>query len=178
MRDMKAKVGNAGVELCTDDAKWTVNTILFADDTVLAAENQRDLQKMVKEFTTVCQRRRLKVNVKKRKVMDFEWEGLTLCKHLSMEEEVREKSLQGRKVVGSLGRMMKGRPVNMEIKKALRDCIMVPTLPYTSDTWRSNEGQRSRIKAVEMSYLRGTCGLNRMDGEGNESVYGKVGMFY
>ncbi len=28
-----------------------------------------------------------------------------------------------------------------------------------------------------MSYLRGVCGLNRMDGESNESVYGKFGTF-
>ncbi len=26
-----------------------------------------------------------------------------------------------------------------------------------------------------MSYLRGACGLNRMDGESNESLYGKFG---
>ncbi len=32
------------------------------------------------------------------------------------------------------------------------------------------------MKVKEMSYLRGACGLNRMDGESNESVYGKFGM--
>ncbi len=26
-----------------------------------------------------------------------------------------------------------------------------------------------------MSYLKGACGLNRMDGESSESVYGKFG---
>ncbi len=31
------------------------------------------------------------------------------------------------------------------------------------------------VQAVEMSYLRGACGLNRMDGE---SVYGKFGMSF
>ncbi len=29
-----------------------------------------------------------------------------------------------------------------------------------------------------MSYLRGACGLNRMDGDSNESVYGKFGMSF
>ncbi len=32
---------------------------------------------------------------------------------------------------------------------------------------------RSKIQAVEMSYLRGGCGVNRMDGESNENVYRK-----
>ncbi len=32
---------------------------------------------------------------------------------------------------------------------------------------------RSKIQAsaIEMSYLRGGCGVNRMDGESNENVY-------
>ncbi len=29
-----------------------------------------------------------------------------------------------------------------------------------------------------MSYLRGACGLNRMNGESNKSVYGKFGMSF
>ncbi len=35
-----------------------------------------------------------------------------------------------------------------------------------------NEVQRSRIQAVQMSHPRDACGLNRMDGETNEIVYG------
>ncbi len=48
-----------------------------------------------------------------------------------MEGKVRERSLQGGKVVGSLGRMMRGRTVSKEVKKkkkALRDSIMAPRL--------------------------------------------------
>ncbi len=45
-----------------------------------------------------------------------------------------------------------------------------------SETWIWNEGQRSRMQAVEMSYLRGACGLNRMNSESNENAYGKFGM--
>ncbi len=89
-----------------------------------------------------------------------------------------QKALQGRKVVGSLECMMKVRTVNMEIKKALHHSIRVPTLRHASETRAWNEGQRCRIQAVEMSYLRGTCGLNRMDGESSESVYGKFGMSF
>ncbi len=33
-----------------------------------------------------------------------------------------------------------------------------------------------RIQAVEINYLRGVCGLNRMDGESNKSVYNKFVM--
>ncbi len=49
-----------------------LNSILFADDTVLIAENESDLQKLVIVFDTVCKRRKLKVNAGKSKVIVFE----------------------------------------------------------------------------------------------------------
>ncbi len=36
--------------------------------------------------------------------------------------------------------------------------------------------QESRVHAVEMSYLRGACGVTRWDGESNESMYEGCGM--
>ncbi len=50
---------------------------------------------------------------------------------------------------------------------------------YASRTWTWNEVERSRIIAVvEVSYRRGACGLNKMDGKSNESVSGRFGMFF
>ncbi len=59
----------------------------------------------------------------------------------------------------------------MEVKRDLRNRVIVPTLTYASKTWAWNESQRSRVQAVEMSYLRSACGVSRMDGMSNESVY-------
>ncbi len=42
--------------------------------------------------------------------------------------------------------------------------------------WTWNGAQQSRVRAVEMSYLRGACGVNRWDGLSNESVYERCGM--
>ncbi len=74
----------------------------------------------------------------------------------------------GRECGGSVG----GREwtVSREVKKALRDSIIVLTMAYVSETWVWNLPQRSKIQAVEMSYLRGGCGVNRMDGESNENA--------
>ncbi len=71
---------------------------------------------------------------------------------------------------------MRERTVSREVKKALRDSIIVPTVAYASETWVWNQSQRSKVQAVEMSYLRGGCGVKRMDGESNENVYRKFGM--
>ncbi len=71
--------------------------------------------------------------------------------------ETRERALQGRKVVGSLGCIMNGRSVSIEVKRALKNTVIVPTLIYASKTWAWNESQRSRVHAVEINYLRSEC---------------------
>ena len=43
--------------------------ILFAADTALVADSKDKLQKLVEEFVWACERRKLKVNVNKSKVM-------------------------------------------------------------------------------------------------------------
>ncbi len=63
---------NAGAKLRLNGEVWSVVTCLFADDTVLLAESEGDLQRVVNEFYSVCKRRKLKVNAGKSKVMVFE----------------------------------------------------------------------------------------------------------
>ncbi len=84
--------------------------------------------------------------------------------------------MQGRSVTGSLARVMKGRSVSMEVKRGLRNSILMPALIYGSETWLWNRTQQSRVCVVEMSYLRAACGVTRWYGESNESVYEKCGM--
>ncbi len=56
-----------------------------------------------------------------------------MSKHGEMEE-VRERAVKGRSVIGSLARVMKGRSVSMEVKRGLRNGILLLTLMYGSET--------------------------------------------
>ncbi len=88
---------------------------------------------------------------------------------------MRERAVKGRQVVDALERVTKGRSVSMEVKKGIRNSIILPTLPYASETWTWNAAQQLKIYAVEMSYIRGACGVSGWDGESNESVYEQFG---
>ncbi len=58
---------------------------------------------------------------------------------------------------------MRERTVRREVKKTLRDSIIVLIVAYASETWIWNQSQRYKIQGVKMSYLRGGCGVYRMD---------------
>ncbi len=70
-------------------------------------------------------------------------------------KEVRERTVKGRSVIGSLGRVMKGRNVSMEVKRGLRNSVLLPTLTYGSEAWTWNRAQQLRVRTVEMSYKEG-----------------------
>ena len=79
--------------------------------------------------------------------------------------------MKGRSVIGSLAGIMKRRNVSMEVKRTLRNSILLLTLMYGAKTWMWNRAQQSRVHTVEMSYLSRACGVIRWDGESNASVY-------
>ena len=49
--------------------RFEINQLLFADDTALVADSEEKLGILVSEFGRICERRKLRVNVAKSKVM-------------------------------------------------------------------------------------------------------------
>ncbi len=96
-------------------------------------------------------------------VNEFKYLVTILCKHGSMKGEIWERTVKGRQVMGALERVMKGRTVTMVVKKGIRNSVILPTLSHTSETRTWNAAQQSRIRAVEMSYMRDARGVSRWD---------------
>ena len=55
--------------LNANGGRFEINQMLFADDTALVADSEDKLCRFVSEFGRVCERRKLRVNVGKSKVM-------------------------------------------------------------------------------------------------------------
>ena len=64
VREVNARVLGRGLKLVDGNSnEWELNQLLFADDTVVAADPERKLWQLVTEFGRVCERRKLRVNV-------------------------------------------------------------------------------------------------------------------
>ena len=69
-REVNVRVLGKGLELLSaNGGRFEINQLLFADDTALVADSQEKLCRLVSEFGRVCERRKLRVNVGKSKVM-------------------------------------------------------------------------------------------------------------
>ena len=70
VREMNVRVLWKGLELLSvNGGRFEINQLLFADDTTLVADSEEKLGKLMSEFGRVCERRKLRVNVCKSKVM-------------------------------------------------------------------------------------------------------------
>ena len=70
VREVNAQVLGRVLKLVNgNDNEWELNQMLFVDDTVVVADSEKKLCQLVTEFGRVCERRKLRVNVGKSKVM-------------------------------------------------------------------------------------------------------------
>ena len=68
--EVNVRVLGKGLELLSvNGGRFKINQLLFADDTALGADLEEKLCRLVSEFGRVCERRKLRVNVGKSKVM-------------------------------------------------------------------------------------------------------------
>ncbi len=58
-----------GARLKLNGMEWSAAACLFADNTVLLAESERELQRVTDQCYSVCSRRQLRMNAGKNRVM-------------------------------------------------------------------------------------------------------------
>ena len=67
---MQGYLGGKGLKsMSANNSRFEINQLLFANDTVLVTDSEEKLCTLVNKFGTVYERRELRVNVGKRKVM-------------------------------------------------------------------------------------------------------------
>ena len=92
VRDVNVRVLGKELELLRANAgRFEINQLLFADDTALVADLKEKLCKLVSEFGRVCERRKLRVNVGKSKVMRCSRYGNGGRMHVILNGELLEE---------------------------------------------------------------------------------------
>ena len=70
VREVNVRVLGKGLELLSaNGGRFEIKQLLFADDTALLADSEEKLCRLVSEFGRICERRKLRVNAGKSKVM-------------------------------------------------------------------------------------------------------------
>ena len=154
---------------------------MFADDTTLMAESESNLQRYVSAFVRVCERKKLKINVGKSKVIKLSntgerYLGVDFASKGRMDGELNHKSMEVRKCADVLKSVWKNRKVSMETKRNMHEEIVEPTTLYVSEAWVLENKVKNRIDVAEMSCVRSMCGVRRRDRLKNEKIRRRCGL--
>ena len=201
VREVNTRVLGRGLKLVDgNDNEWELNQLQFADDTVVVADSERKLCQLVTEFGRMCERRKLRVNVGKSKVMrctrnedgarlnvmlngevldevyQVKYLGSVIAANGGVEADVCQRVNEGCKVLGALKGVMKNRGLGMNVKKTLYEKVVVPTVMYGSESWGMKVNERQKLNVFEMKCLRSMTGVSRLDRVRNEVVRARTGV--
>ena len=135
---------------------------------MVVADSERKLCQLVTEFGRACERRKLRVNVGKSKVMrctrnedgarlnvmlngealeevdQFKYLGSVIAANGGVEADVHHRVNEGCKVLGALKGVM-NRGLGMNVKKVLYEKLVVPTVIYGSESWGMEVTERQKL---------------------------------
>lgn len=171
----------------------------FADDLMICAPTERDLINNTKLWERELQKRNLKVNVEKSKVVYIGEEnkqinitiegkkmeqvemikylGVTIHREGTDEAEINERISGASKLYHALSSSFIGKKeISRKTKMTVYKTIYRPILTYGSESWVLTNRTKSRIQAMEMKYLRRVKGITRKDRIRNEVVREELGI--
>ena len=180
-----------------DEELWE---LLYADDLVITAESEAELQSRIVEWQESLERGGLKVNANKTEVMvnnkeggdrvrvqdsrgsiikqvdTFKYLGSTLSQRGGCEAEVetRIKAAWGkwREVAGVVcDRKM---PIKLKIK--VYSTVVRPVLIYGSETWAPRRKEEAKLERTEMRMLRWMMGISLLERLENDEIRRMAGI--
>ena len=142
------------------------------------------------EFSKVCERRKLRVNVGKSKgmicsmdidvskffgllneklsveVQCFKYLGSHVEKTELVETKMRPRVKERSNVLGALQSAMSCKTLGMETRK--KDRVVVPTVSHGAETWRVRAEDKLKLNFLETKCTRSMAGVTLMNGINND----------
>ena len=154
-----------------------LNNIRYADDTIIIAENNNDLQNLLTTITDIGEEYGLRINARKTKVMvisragdvsvniylknqkleqvdKYKYLGCWINQDINPEMEIRARIEQARTTFLNMRRFMCDRNMSLSIRYRMVKAYVHSTLLYGMEAWTLNLNCMRRLEAFEMWTFR------------------------
>lgn len=168
-----------------------LHSLYFADDQVVIAEDEQDLNYMVRKLQEEYERAGLKINFNKCEylivgnntcnTLELEKEqikGVEKCKYLGVifnkqgtsNDEIQERIRKGKQAIGALNPILWERNIRKHTKKRIYNTIVKSVVIYGSESWEITKDNRRKLRATEMDFMRRSCRRSRLERVRNEVI--------
>lgn len=167
-----------------------LNTLLYADDQIILANSEDNLQRAIYALFQVAKHYNLEISINKTKVMAFEGKNhirskivinnnsieqvnafnyLGCCLSYVNSRDVDTKLAKFQQLLGTI-KLTLLKKVRPETILKFYKVMAIPTLLYGSETWALTLAQLRRIEAAEMRLLRPLAGYTLYDHKRNADI--------
>ena len=150
MRNAGLDEAQAGIKI----ARRNINNLRYADDTILMADSEEELKSLLMKVKEESEKVGLKLNIQKTKIMastpitsweidggtvgtvaDFIFLGSKITADGDCSHEIKRRLLLERKVMTSLGSILKSRDITLPTKVRLVKVMVFPVVMYGCESW-------------------------------------------
>lgn len=178
-----------------------VNNLRYADDTVIIADSQEALQRLIIKISTEGERLGLRINIDKTKVMmvsrtsnvnlnitvngkkiqqvsKFRYLGSWLTEDLDPDVEIRSRIEQARVTFMNMRALLSNNSLNLALRYRFVKCYFTfySVLLYGVETWTIKANVMNRLEAFEMWVLRRMLKIPWTEHATNEEVLNRMGI--
>lgn len=177
----------------------TMSECIFADDMVLIANNQENLQYNIDIWSKLLLENGMRINADKTKVMvisnaeininikmnetpleqvgSIKYLGTIIDKTGRYEEEINSRITSATKLYHSIRNgFINKKEISTKTKLTIYKTIYLPTLTYGSETWVLTEKLKRKIQVMEMKYLRRVANVTLVDKIRNDTIRERLGV--
>lgn len=166
--------------------KREIKIVCYADDAVLLAESEDDLQRLLFRFKTTAEEFNMRISTEKTKsltiskeplrsklsvdnntieqVMSFNYLGANTSSTRSLNEEVRTQAMKAAAISGCLRDVIwKNKHMSVEGKVRIYKTCVRPILTYAAETRAETAKTKRIMRTTEMKTLRSIAGVTLHD---------------
>jgi hypothetical protein len=170
------------------------NNLRYADDTILMAENENELQHLINIVVKESRNMGLELNSKKTEVMvvsrkgdsprciikvddktlkqtnSFKYLGTWITSDGRCTQEIKCRIAQAKAAFMKMKSIITNRELELDVRKRIIQCYIEPILMYGCETWTISKKVKQLIEAAEMWFMRRMLRIPWTDKKSNEKV--------
>ena len=171
-----------------------MNNLRYADDTVLIAENEKDLQTLVDVIAKESNKMGLSLNASKTVTMvitrknssptpnikvdgkdliqvhKFKYLGAYITSDGRCNMEIKTRICQAKSIFQSMKHLLANNKLALDLRKRMLQCYVEPVLLYACETWTIGTQMKKQLEATEMWFLRRMLRIPWTDKKSNDEV--------
>lgn len=170
-----------------------INNISYADDRVIIAETEEQMQRMLDIINKEGKKYGMKINTEKTKIMkfsksissdvkvkidnkiikqvtEFKYLGAIFTNDGRDVKEIKSRIGLAKRAFINLGQILKNRKMALELRKRIIRCYVWSVLKYAAESWTMNAEIEKRLNAFEMWTYRRLLKIPWTDFVSNKNV--------